>query len=137
MFYEAVFRKFNEKGVEYVVVGGFALNLHGVPRATADLDLSIAINESNLKRIVEALKDLDFKPRVPVKIDDFAVPGNLEKWHVEKNMQVFTFWNSKKPYEEIDIFVHNPIDFNVLSQMKEVVAAGEIQIPIVSIDHLI
>jgi len=32
VFYEEVFRKLNEAGVRYLVAGGMAVNLHGVPR---------------------------------------------------------------------------------------------------------
>ncbi|MFQ6105676.1 MAG: hypothetical protein ACE5NL_01215, partial [Candidatus Hydrothermarchaeaceae archaeon] len=109
MFYEGVIKVFNRKGVEYVVVGGIALNLHGVPRATADLDIAVALEDKNLKNIVHALKVLGYKPRLPIKIDEFSIE-NLEKWRKEKKMEAFTFWNPKKPYEEVDVLIHNPID---------------------------
>jgi predicted nucleotidyltransferase len=137
MFYEDVFRELNHRGVRYVVVGGVALNLHGVPRTTADLDLSVAIDKNNLEKIVETLRELEFKPRVPVAMDDFTDPHNLKLWHAKKNMQVFTFWNSNKPYSEVDVFTHNPIDFEKLDRTKEIIKAGEIQIPIVSLENLI
>ncbi len=41
---ERVFRALNGRGVRYVA-GGIALNLHGVPRATADLDIAVALDE--------------------------------------------------------------------------------------------
>jgi len=41
MFYEELFEKLNMSGVDYVVVGGVALVLHGVVRLTADLDLMV------------------------------------------------------------------------------------------------
>lgn len=39
MFYNDVFGILNKYKVKYVVIGGTAVNLHGVPRFTADLDL--------------------------------------------------------------------------------------------------
>jgi hypothetical protein len=45
-----------EAAVEYVVFGGVALNLHGIPRATEDLDIFIAPNESNIDRLRAALR---------------------------------------------------------------------------------
>ena len=38
---QAVFESFEAHGVEYVVIGGIAAVLHGVPRATFDLDILI------------------------------------------------------------------------------------------------
>jgi predicted nucleotidyltransferase len=137
MYYEEVFRALNNKGVRYVVVGGIALNLHGVPRATADLDIAVALENENLEKIVEAMMELGFKPRLPVTPQEFSNPLNLEKWKKEKNMKVFTFWNPHKPYEEVDILISNPIKFEELEKTREVVKAKGIEIPIISIDYLI
>ncbi len=137
MFYEHVFRNLNKKGIKYVVIGGIALNLHGVPRATADLDIAVAIEEKNLLKIVDVFKMMGYIPRIPVEIEEFARIENLERWREEKNMKVFTFQNPKKSYEEVDILIKSPIDFNDISSTREVITAGGIQIPIVSIDMLI
>lgn len=137
MFYEKVFRSFNEKGIRYIVVGGIALNLHGVPRATADLDLMVVLDNKNLKKIAVVLSEMGFRPRLPVKAEEFCDSQNLEKWNKEKKMEAFTFWNPKKYYEEVDILIHNPIDFEALDKAKEIIEARGIKIPIVSLDHLI
>ena len=53
------FREFlnflNEKRVEYLVVGGWALGVHGYVRATGDIDLWIGSAEENLDRLLTAL----------------------------------------------------------------------------------
>lgn len=115
MFYERVFRELNKNRVKYLVIGGVALNLHGVPRATADLDLAVEIEKKNLEKIAAVLKKIGFKPRVPVKR--------------EKKMHVFTFWNPKKSFEEIDILIKCPIEFKELNKAKRVVRAKYINIP--------
>lgn len=63
MFYEDVFRKLDEEQVEYVVVGGVALVLHGVVRFTADLDLFVELSEANLRKFVNAMKSLGTNQR--------------------------------------------------------------------------
>ena len=50
----------NAHGVEYLVIGGHAVAFHGYPRATADLDVWVAVNSTNASRIVAALKDFGF-----------------------------------------------------------------------------
>lgn len=122
--------------MEYVVIGGIALNLQGVPRATADLDIAVALEEGNLKRIVRALKALGYKPRAPVEIKEFKL-ANLEKWRKEKRMKAFTFWNPKKLYGGIDVLINNPIDFGEMKSASDVIDARTARIPIASIDHLI
>ena len=46
---------FNEARVEYVVVGGVAVNLHGLVRATEDLDVFVKPNAQNIARVRQAL----------------------------------------------------------------------------------
>ena len=46
--------------VEYLVVGGHAVGVHGYPRATGDLDVWIAVGEENAQRIAKALRRFGF-----------------------------------------------------------------------------
>jgi hypothetical protein len=52
-----VFRSFQRHDVKYVVIGGIASVLHGVPRATFDLDILIEATEENAERLLQALLD--------------------------------------------------------------------------------
>ena len=52
----AIIRVLSEQNVDFIVVGGVAANLFGSARLTYDLDLVYSRKESNLRRIVEALK---------------------------------------------------------------------------------
>ncbi len=45
-------------GVDYVVIGGFAVGAHGFPRATKDLDIVPAPDAENLRRLAGVLRDL-------------------------------------------------------------------------------
>lgn len=50
-----VFRSFQKHEVKYVVIGGIAAILHGVPRATFDLGIFIEATPDNAKRLLDAL----------------------------------------------------------------------------------
>lgn len=52
-----VFRSFQRHDVKYVVIGGIASILHGVPRATFDLDILIEATHANAQRMLDALLD--------------------------------------------------------------------------------
>ena len=79
----------HERGVEHIVVGGFAVNAHGFIRVTKDLDIVPNPTEENLGRLAEALKDLDATildsddfeaqemPADPTQIADLALGGNF------------------------------------------------------------
>ena len=43
-------------GVEYVLIGGAAMALHGFPRMTKDIDLLLPVDTANNRRLMEALK---------------------------------------------------------------------------------
>lgn len=52
-----VFRSFQQHEVKYVVIGGIASVLHGVPRATFDLDILIEATAENAQRVLRAFLD--------------------------------------------------------------------------------
>jgi len=54
-----IFRTLNRHGVDFVVVGGYAIAAHGVIRATDDLDLVVDRGWENASRLGVALKELD------------------------------------------------------------------------------
>lgn len=60
----------NFHGVEYLIVGGYALAWHGVPRFTGDLDLWIKPERENARRILAALAAFGFGG-LGLREDDF------------------------------------------------------------------
>ncbi|MFQ6043302.1 MAG: hypothetical protein ACE5PV_20815 [Candidatus Poribacteria bacterium] len=46
--------------VEYLLIGGYAVGYHGYPRATADMDLWVAIHQENAEKLVAVLKEFGF-----------------------------------------------------------------------------
>lgn len=47
-------------GVRYLLVGGYAVGIHGYPRPTGDLDIWVALEPENADRIVDALREFGF-----------------------------------------------------------------------------
>ena len=60
-FYFQVIDCFNRFKVEYLVIGGFAVNFYGYNRSTGDMDLWISNDDQNLERIRRALENLNFE----------------------------------------------------------------------------
>jgi hypothetical protein len=50
----------NSRGVEYVVVGGFALAFHGHPRFTGDLDILVRNSKENAERVHAVVQEFGF-----------------------------------------------------------------------------
>ncbi len=72
------FREFlkllNEKGVRYLLIGGYAVGYHGYPRATNDMDIWIAIHPENAQRVITALREFGFD--LPELIPDLFLQEN-------------------------------------------------------------
>lgn len=51
-----VLESLNKSGVDYVIVGGVAMNFHGLIRATEDLDLFVRPDPENIERLRSALR---------------------------------------------------------------------------------
>ena len=54
---QGVFSLLQKHNVKYLVIGGIASVLHGVPRATFDLDILIEATPDNALQLLEALKE--------------------------------------------------------------------------------
>lgn len=50
-------RSLNHHGVEYLIVGGYAVGYHGFVRATGDLDVFVDISETNADKLIGAFRD--------------------------------------------------------------------------------
>jgi predicted nucleotidyltransferase len=50
----------NDHGVEYLLVGGYAVGYHGYPRATVDLDIWVAVTSDNARKLVDVFKEFGF-----------------------------------------------------------------------------
>jgi hypothetical protein len=51
----------NAHQVDYLLIGGYAVSYHGYPRATVDMDVWIARNPANAKKIVTVLDEFGFQ----------------------------------------------------------------------------
>jgi predicted nucleotidyltransferase len=66
----------NSSGVEYVVVGGFALAFHGRPRYTGDIDLLVRATDENADRLMGVLTTFGFASLGVVR-SDFLKPDSI------------------------------------------------------------
>jgi len=61
--FKELLKLLNANSVEYLLIGGYAVAYYGYPRATADMDIWIAMNPDNSKKMVEVLKEFGFDIR--------------------------------------------------------------------------
>ena len=137
MLFERILRAFHEQKLQYVVIGGVAVNLHGYARATGDLDVVVSFDDAEIQKFIGVVKSLNFVPRVPVKIEDFADAKKRDEWICHKNMKVFSVYNPKNPMEHIDVMVDHVVDFATLFKNRVVMHYGNIAVSVAGIADLI
>lgn len=135
--YQVIFDRLNRAGIRYLVAGGVAVLLHGIDRFTADLDLILHLEESNILAFDEVMTQMGLIPKVPVSGKEFAKKENREKWQREKGMIVFSYVDPNNPLLLIDIFINEPKPFAELFGRCYKAQAFGIMIPAVGIDDLL
>lgn len=72
---ERIFKKLNENKIRYLTVGGLASVLYGAPRSTADIDITIMPERSNVKKTIITLKELGLNPETEDVTEILGVGG--------------------------------------------------------------
>jgi hypothetical protein len=68
-------RLLNANQVRYLLVGGYAVGLHGYPRATVDMDVWIAVSPENANRTLGALAEFGFGADTGAALGLLIKPG--------------------------------------------------------------
>ena len=137
IFYEDVLRALDAASIRFVLVGGVAVILHGVPRTTADLDLVIDLEQDNVRRFVAVMSELGFVPRAPFEPADLASADRRRDWVADKHMLAFTFHRPGRPLDEVDVLIDPPVPFAEMAAGADLVEAEGLRLPIAGIRHLI
>ena len=72
----------SDSGVEFLLVGAYAMAAHGHPRATGDLDIWVRANPENAVKVLVALSRFG-APLHDLTIEDLSTPGIIFQIGVE------------------------------------------------------
>jgi len=111
MFYLDLFQALQEGRVRYLVVGGVAVNLHGVGRLTVDVDLMLALDPENLQHFVSVARRFPLKPVMPVRLEELADAAKVRSWIDEKGMLAFALRSSDPATPTVGILVKPVVPF--------------------------
>lgn len=137
MFYLDFFRELEASKVRYLLVGGLAMNLHGVPRMTMDVDIILAMDEPNLQAFLKAANHLGLQPIAPVKKEDLLSPSARKSWATEKHMVAFALRPSDPAGPTIDVLIDPPVNIaEALKRAQSKVIAG-IHVPLATVEDMI
>ena len=74
--FEELLRLVEEHGIEYMIVGGYAVAYHGYPRFTKDIDLFFRLSGDNALRLRQALVKFGFRED-DLPLEAFTTVGNV------------------------------------------------------------
>lgn len=103
MFIIRLANTLDNHAVNYALVGGYAVALHGAVRGTVDIDIVIPLTQSAFNKTEQALKALGLQPRLPVSADEVFL--FREEYIRNKNLVAWSFVNPDKPTEIVDIII--------------------------------
>ena len=94
---------FNNAGVNYMLVGGYAVNFHGYERNTSDLDIWVKPDAENLKKICSALTVLVFDSDAVIHVSKFnyTEPYLFHIGSKPNDIEIFNFVTGVK-YEDAE-----------------------------------
>lgn len=132
-----ILRALTDADVQFVLVGGFAVQLHGFVRTTIDLDLVLAMEDANLTRFIEVAKTFGLAPVIPVSIESLKNAQQIDVWHREKGMLAFALREPQVAGSVIDVLVRPEVTFDDLKSDATKVDLFGRAVRIASIEHLL
>lgn len=127
----------SEAKIDYVLVGGLAVTLHGYQRLTMDVDVVLALNDENLAKFVDCAKRAKLKPVLPIPIDSLRDAALIDLWHRDKGMLAFGLRGPEMMATVIDVLLRPLVPFDELKRNALTKRIGPLSIPVASIDDLI
>jgi predicted nucleotidyltransferase len=115
-------KSLNSNCVEYLLIGGYAVGIHGHIRATNDLDVWVNISPENAARIEQALREFGF-----------AATGLTSSLFLSRNNVI----RMGVPPIRIEILTSvSGVEFESCYLEKEMVRIDEMEVPVISLARL-
>lgn len=137
MFYLDLFASLARHDVRYLLVGGLAMNLHGVPRMTMDVDIMLALDEMNLKHFFAVAEELQLHPALPVSLAELADPAKRESWVRERNLIAFSLRCADKFAPSLDLLIGTGLSFEPAFARRIIRDVGGVAVSLAAIDDMV
>ncbi len=119
--FENLIAALNRARVRYLIIGGIASVLHGVPRTTTDIDIALDPQKENVRRAVRALRDIGLVADIEA-VDDILSQGGVSASN-DQSVDLLTalptgtfagFWRRRK------VFRYGRVRFPAVSKADQV-----------------
>lgn len=135
--YQSLLREFEAKKLRYLIVGGVAVNLHGYPRFTNDIDILLALDHDNLEIMARIMKNMGYQQRLPISIQELGDTDRIRTLMKEKGLVAYSFIHGNEPQFNIDVLVGESIKFEKFTAHTMHANVWGLDLPVIAIDDLI
>lgn len=112
----------NAHGVEYLVVGGYALAAHGHPRYTGDIDFWVHFTPENIPRVLAALNEFGFSS-LGLGSEDFTADTILQLGQPPRRIDILTAIDG--------------VDFDACYERRESAVLGGVPLTVIGRDDFV
>ena len=103
-FLERVCETLNQAGVGYLVVGGYAVSMHGAVRGTLNVDIALRWTRKNLEKTEVALSSIRLISRLPLTARDLF--DYRDEYIRNRNLIAWNFVNPDDLSEQLDVIIN-------------------------------
>ncbi len=120
-----VLKAFNTASVEFIIVGGYAVNFHGFRRTTGDIDLWLKPDNDNKVKIIAAFRGLKIKETVLQQLSEMDFTKHL------------VFRDGEPPFK-IDFMTYvSGVKFDEAYKERIITELDGLSLPFIHINHLV
>ena len=131
MFVHRVLKALQKNKVKFAIAGGWAVALHGAVRSTVDLDIAVALTQTNMENVEKALRAIGLESRPPLHASD--VIQFRTEYIKNRQMMAWRFASPSNGAEVVDVLIIE--DLRDLS-VESIQLRGK-QTPVVALEDLI
>jgi len=132
-----LYKSFFDHNVRYLLCGGLAINMYGIPRATADMDIILDLDESNIRNFLKSVEAFGYQSALPISILELVNEANRSKIKEEKGLVAFSFFSTIFSMITLDVLVDVPLNFEELWKNKSERKTRDTTIFLVSVEDLV
>lgn len=132
-----IFQSLHQHEVKYLLCGGIAVNLYGIPRMTADIDVLIEWKEDNLKKFEEAIAEHGYKQNLFFELKTLLQEELRLKYVKEKNLIAYGYSSNTLQALSLDVLIDVPVNFEECWNRKEIKYFKETPVNVLHVDDLI
>lgn len=120
-----ILKKLIESDIQFLVIGGYAVNFHGYNRPTGDLDIWLSPDNETKNKLLNLLKAEEFTDESVdyVKQFDFTKPALFYLGQIPLRVDFLTFISG--------------VNFNMAFEKKDILELDEMKIPFIDFENLI